>query len=63
MADPTTPSPSTPSLSVTSLEARIAVLEGKAKTDASKAWAWIKGNWLHGVTWAAVIVAKVKGWL
>jgi len=36
------------------LEARVKALEAKVDAEVKGAWAWVKTNWAHFVTWVGV---------
>lgn len=42
------------------LHTRVSVLEAKAEADAKSAWAWLKAQWPHFVTWLGVGYAVLK---
>jgi hypothetical protein len=42
------------------IEARLKVLEAKAEAEETKISTWIKTNWAHFVTWAALAYPLIK---
>ena len=42
------------------VDAEIAVLEAKGKTDWAEVKAWVGANWPHFVTWASAALVVVK---
>jgi hypothetical protein len=43
---------------ITLLRARVAAIEAAGKTDWANVKAWIKSNWAHFVTWAALAASS-----
>lgn len=59
-ASPTVPAPSVPWYSA--IEAKLAALAAKLKTEEGDVVTWLKANWPHFVTWlggALVILHKI----
>jgi len=55
----TTPAPSKPA-TIADIEAALAKFAANAKAEESKAYAWLKANWAHFVTWLLTGISALK---